>query len=132
MKLTNKTEYAILALLTLAREKANTTSIQTIAKKAKIPARFLEQIMLHLKHGQFVKSIRGQKGGYQLNKKLEEISLAEIIRYFEGALAPTESVSKFCYSETPLTNEKSVVSVMKDIRDYISSKLEKTTLADLI
>ena len=59
------------------------------------------------------------------------ISLAEIIRLFDGALAPTESVSKYFYEPTPIEKEKGLVKVFRKIRDYVSDTLEGTTLADL-
>ena len=50
----------------------------------------------------------------------------------DGALAPTESVSMYFYSETPLMGEKKVMAVFKDIRDYASRRLEKLKLSNLV
>jgi hypothetical protein len=50
----------------------------------------------------------------------------------DGALAPTESVSMYFYSETPLMQEKKVMVVFKDIRDYAAKKLERLKLSHLI
>ena len=55
-----------------------------------------------------------------------------MIRLFDGALAPTESVSKYFYESTPIEKEKSLVKVFKGIRDYVSETLEKTTMADVL
>ena len=60
------------------------------------------------------------------------ISLAEIIRLFDGALAPTESVSKYYYESTPIEREKKLVKVLLNIRDHIANKLEKTTIANMV
>lgn len=57
--------------------------------------------------------------------------MAEIIRVFEGALAPTESVSRYFHGSTPIQREEKLVRVFQDIRDDVSMKLEKTTLADV-
>ena len=46
-------------------------------------------------------------------------------------IAPTESVSKYFYESTPIEKEKKLVSVFRDIRDYVSEKLDNTTLADV-
>jgi DNA-binding IscR family transcriptional regulator len=59
------------------------------------------------------------------------VSLAEVIRLFDGALAPTESVSKYFYESTPVEKERNLLRVFKDIRDMVSDKLEKTTIADV-
>lgn len=133
MKLTVRSEYALLALVYLARhDRDGYTSVDVIAKAQEIPPKFLEQILLTLKRAKYLHSLRGNKGGYQLAKPAEEVSLAEIIRLFDGALAPTESVSKYFYEPTPIEKEKSLIRVFQGIRDYISEALEKTTLKDLI
>jgi len=132
MKLTSRSEYALLALVYLARSNATGyVSAETIAEAQKIPAKFLEQILLALTRGKYLRSSKGQHGGYKLVKSSDKISLAEIIRLFDGALAPTESVSKYFYESTPIEKEKKLVSVFRDIRDYVSEKLENTTLADV-
>ena len=133
MKLTARSEYALLALVYLARHEENGyITIDTIAKAQGIPPKFLEQLMLALKRARFLRSVKGQHGGYQLAKKPNQIALAEIIRLFDGALAPTESVSENFYESTPIEKEKRLTRVFKDIRDYVSNKLEKTTVADVM
>ncbi|MBM3180089.1 MAG: RrF2 family transcriptional regulator [Chloroflexi bacterium] len=133
MKLTARSEYALLALVFLARnESEGYISVDTIAQAQKIPPKFLEQLMLALKRAHFLRSTKGQHGGYQLAKKPDQITLAEVIRLFDGALAPTESVSENFYESTPIEKEKKLTRVFKDIRDYVSQKLEKTTIADVM
>lgn len=133
MKLTTRSEYALLALVYLARQQSDEfISIETIAKAQGIPPKFLEQLMLALKRAHFLRSTKGQKGGYALAKSPKQISLAEVIRLFDGALAPTDSVSENFYEPTPIEKEQRTVAVFKDIRDYISNKLETTTIADVM
>ncbi len=132
MKLTARSEYALLALVYLARQKTEEfVSVDTIARAQEIPPKFLEQLMLALKRAHFLRSSKGQRGGYALAKDPGEITLAEVIRLFDGALAPTESVSENFYEHTPIEKEKKLVKVFKDVRDYVSQKLEKTTIADV-
>src|SRR5271157_1591721 len=117
MKLTTRSEYALLALIFLSRYKTTgLVSVETIAKAQNIPPKYLEQIMLTLKRARFVKSAKGQGGGFALAAPPEKISLAEIIRLFDGALAPTESVSKYFYEPTPIEKEKKLIRIFKDIR----------------
>ena len=87
--------------------------------------------MLALKRARYVRSSKGQHGGYRLAKSPGEITLAEIVRLFDGALAPTESVSEHFYESTPVEKEKKLVALFKEVRDYAATKLEKTTLADV-
>jgi Rrf2 family transcriptional regulator, cysteine metabolism repressor len=133
MKLTARSEYALLALVYLARnESEGYISVDTIATAQKIPPKFLEQLMLALKRAHFVHSTKGQHGGYALAKSPKQITLAEVIRLFDGALAPTESVSENFYESTPIEKEKGLVKVFKNVRDYVSHKLETTTIADVM
>ncbi len=132
MKLTSRSEYALLALVYLARHNSDGfVSVDTIATAQSIPPKFLEQILLALKRAKYLRSSKGQHGGYRLAKPSNKVSLAEVIRLFDGALAPTESVSQYFYESTPIEKEASLVRVFKDIRDYVSSRLENTTLADV-
>ncbi|MGB2600070.1 MAG: Rrf2 family transcriptional regulator, partial [Candidatus Omnitrophota bacterium] len=71
-------------------------------------------------------------GGYKLAMSAHSISVAEIIRLMDGALAPTSAVSKYFFEHTPLEQEKKVMKFFKDIRDYISSKVERLKISDLI
>jgi Rrf2 family cysteine metabolism transcriptional repressor len=132
MKLTSRSEYALLALVFLARNQTTGwVSAETVAEAQRIPSKFLEQILLALTRAKYLRSSKGQHGGYKLAKPAEKISLAEVIRLFDGALAPTESVSKYFYESTPIEKEKNLVRVFRDIRDYVSDKLETTTVADV-
>jgi Rrf2 family protein len=132
MKLTSRSEYALLALVYLAREEADGfIPVETIAHAQDIPPKFLEQILLALKRARYLKSVKGQHGGYRLAKPADKISLAEVIRLFDGALAPTESVSQYFYEPTPIEKEQCLLQVFKEIRDYISNKLETTTIQDV-
>ena len=133
MKLTSRSEYALLALLCLARHKAETfISGETIAQEQGIPPKFLQQILFALKRSRYVHSSKGQHGGYRLARRPEEITLAEIVRLFDGALAPTESVSKYFYESTPIEREEGLLNVFRAIRDHVAEKLETTTLADVL
>ncbi|MDQ7821823.1 MAG: Rrf2 family transcriptional regulator [Candidatus Eremiobacteraeota bacterium] len=133
MKLTNKSEYALLALIHLARCGDDAfISVKTIADSQHIPSKFLEQILLTLKRGGYVKSSKGHGGGYRLAKRRESITIAEIIRLIDGALAPTESVSVYFYGRTPIEKERALVDLFRGIRDMVASKLECTTLADVV
>jgi Rrf2 family protein len=132
MKLTSRSEYALLALVYLNRHNTEGfVSVETIALAQDIPPKFLEQILLALKRAKYVRSSKGQHGGYRLGKPANKIALSEIIRLFDGALAPTESVSQYFYESTPIEKEKSLIRVFKEIRDFVSNKLEHTTLADV-
>ena len=133
MKLTTKSEYSILALIHIARhQKKDFIKIDDICARYDLPKKYLEQLFLILKQNRYLKARRGAGGGYKLALPPSKINIAEIIRLMDGALAPTESVSIYFFSHTPLEKEVKVMRVLKDIRDYISNRLEKLRLSDLV
>jgi len=132
MKLTTKSEYSILALIYLARnEGKGFIKIEDICVQYDISKKYLELLFTILKQSQYLKTKRGSSGGYKLAKPASQISVAEIVRLMDGALASTESVSKYFYSDTPLAKEQKILSVFKEIRDYISKRLVNVKLSDL-
>ncbi len=137
MKLSSKCEYACLALIYLAEhfdsgEDDGLFKIQAIADTKHIPKKFLEQILIVLKQRGYVKSKKGASGGYRLAVPPERITLAEIIRLMDGALAPVESVSTYFYEPTPIEQEQKLLDVFRGIRDHVAARLESITFRDLI
>jgi Rrf2 family protein len=133
MRLSTKSEYSLLALIHIARHGKNGyVKIQEICSAYGLPRKYLEQLLVILKRNRYIRARRGAGGGYALARPASRISIAQIIRLMDGALAPTESVSMYFFSETPLMQEKKIMAVLKDIRDYASRKLERLNLSDLI
>jgi Rrf2 family protein len=134
--LTKKTRYALAAMRRLAKEYGNgTLLINEIAETEKIPKRFLETILLELKNNGILSSKLGKKGGYYLNRKPEDVSVLEIVRLFEGAVALIPCTSEKYYEPCEnCLNEKecNIKKIFQDIRDYTYKTLKEKTLADLI
>ncbi|MBN1594341.1 Rrf2 family transcriptional regulator [candidate division FCPU426 bacterium] len=134
MKLTTRSEYSLLFLLYLLRQHAQGQVFVKLAKfaqKYNIPRKYLEQLANILRQNKYIKSKRGMKGGYALDKPKDAITVAEIIRLMDGALAPTSSTSVYFYAPTPLEKETRLWQVFKDIRDYTAQKLEEVTISQL-
>jgi Rrf2 family protein len=134
MKLTTKSEYSLLALIYLARhqEEEGYTRMEDIADQYGISKKYLEQIFISLKQARYITTKIGAGGGYRLTMPADRISLAEIIRLMDGALAPTSAASKYFFDHTPLEKEEKVMQVFMEIRDYISRKVEEIKISDLI
>ena len=132
MKLTNRSEYALLALVYLARAPEDLAHAADIGAAQGIPTKFLQQILFTLKNAHYVKSTKGKNGGYGLARPASKITIAEIVRLFEGAIAPTGSASKHFYEPSPSEKEKKILKLMKELRELVSQKLENTHLSDLI
>ena len=134
MKLTVRGEYALRALIVLGLNyDQSVVQIQTISRLQNIPKRFLEQILNELKSAGIVESRRGVAGGYRLRLPPEKVTLAEVIRYIEGPLAPVSCVSERFYERCTCPDESNcgIRSVMKDVREAIVKILESVTLAQL-
>jgi len=133
MKLTTKSEYSILALVYMARhQQEGFIKIERICSHYDIPKKYLELLFTILKQNRYLKARRGSSGGYALARPADQISIAEIIRLMDGALAPTESVSRYFFADTPLSQEQNIIAVFREIRDYIAGRLEALKLADLV
>lgn len=133
--LSKKTRYALMALTKLSREYGKgAILISDIAKAESIPQRFLENILLELKNLGLLGSKLGKNGGYFLLKNPEDISLADIIRYFEGTIALVYCVSEKAYQPCEFCkNEETckLKSVFKTIRDNTFNVLQDTSIADI-
>src|ERR1051325_8434734 len=85
MNISVKGEYALEALFDLASHRgADPVKIADIAKRRKIPQKFLELILAGLKQGGFVESRRGAEGGYFLARPANAITVGEVLRFVEG------------------------------------------------
>jgi Rrf2 family cysteine metabolism transcriptional repressor len=85
MHISVKGEYALQAIFDLSTQKmGEPIKIADIAKRQKIPQKFLELILSGLKQGGFVESRRGAEGGYLLARAPENITVGQVVRYVEG------------------------------------------------
>src|SRR4030043_1661050 len=103
MRLSPKGESASRAMLELSlRYQGGPLHSRQISEAQEIPQRFLEQILLLLKRAGYLKSRKGQKGGYVLAKPPSAITVAEVIRIMDGPLAPTDCVSVMAHEPCPM------------------------------
>jgi Rrf2 family protein len=129
MKISKKTDYALRALFYLVdHRETGPISIGELARQNAVPKRFLEHIMLDLKSQGWVRSVAGKNGGYVLAKKPNRITMGEIVRYFDGLLAPINCVSVNQYE--PCSQEKRCRfrRVFLQIRDNTARAMEMASL----
>jgi Rrf2 family protein len=135
MRLSKRGEYGLRALQDLAMHYGTgPVPNKNLAERNNIPPKFLEQILLTLKHGHIILSQKGPRGGYYLARSPEQITLAEVVRLLDGPLAPVSCVSEVAYEPCgcPDMQNCGLRRVMKDVRDTVARMMENTTLADLI
>jgi len=135
--ISQKAKYALRALIALARAEnpGDVLLISDIAERQRIPKKFLEQILLDLKHHGVVVSRRGKLGGYLLLKKPSEITFGEVLRIIDGPIAPLPCLSRMAYRRCEDCAEEEacevrrvfarVAAATRDVRDG-------TTIADCI
>ena len=131
--LTRKGKYGLKAMLALAKEQGRgPVLIGALADQDRIPKKFLENILLELKHRGLVQSKKGPHGGYQLSRSPDRISVGEIIRALDGPLALVSCVSQTAYAacDECVTERDCVVRrVFQQVRDETARILDGTTLA---
>ena len=133
--LSKKCQYALHALIYLANQEEGTTvTIGEIATEKNIPKKFLEAILLDLRNAGILASRKGKSGGYYFLKKPKQISIIEVIRLVDGAVAMLPCVSLYFYERCKNCDEKhcGLHDIMIDVRDANLKILEKRTVADLI
>lgn len=130
MQVSAKADYALRAALELAlAEDAKPLKGIRISEAQDIPLKFLENILLELKHAGIVRTQRGAGGGYWLARPAEEVSLAEIIRVVEGPLANVRGEGPEAVEFTGAAQQLREVWIA--VRASLRAVLEAVTLADL-
>ncbi|MBI4716138.1 MAG: Rrf2 family transcriptional regulator [Nitrospirae bacterium] len=129
MKLSAKSEYALMALLDMALySEGGPVQVKSIARRQAIPARFLEQVMSALKRGGVVESfrgaLRGARGGYLLVKKPEEILLSEVLETVDGPFGQREAAPP--EGENGFHHPQSVKGVIKDVWGEMTQTMIRT------
>ncbi len=133
--LSKKTQYAFKALTFIAeRKKEGPVLIAEIAKKKKIPLKFLENILLELRKAGLLESKKGKGGGYFFKVDPKDIRLAQVMRLIEGPIALLPCVSLNFYEKCKDCDEKKcgLNKVMIQVRDNTLAILETKTVFDLV
>ena len=105
--------------------------IREIAADDHLPEKFLELILLELKHARIVESVRGANGGYRLKRLPSKIYLGEIIRTIDGPLAPFEDAESLRRLVERDKKHSALFRVFLAVRDAASDILDHTSLADI-
>ena len=129
MRVSAKVDYALRAMLELAAA-GGLVKGEQLASRQGIPQKFLETILLDLRHAELVTSRRGVEGGYALAKPAAEISLADVIRAVEGPIATVRGVrpDDVRYHGPA----RALAPVWLELRAAMRGVLEETTLAEVV
>jgi len=129
MRVSAKVDYALRACAELAAAGEGPVKGERLAQAQEIPLKFLENILLDLKHAGLVASQRGAEGGYWLAQPADEIAVADVIRAVEGPIANVRGMRP---EQVEYAGPASALrEVWIAMRANLRSVLEATTLADL-
>ena len=133
MKLSSKGRYAVMALADLAKfNPKEPVSLRDISLRQGISLVYLEQLFLKLKKNKIVNSVRGNKGGYTLNKKASEINISEVFLAVDEKIK-TVGCEKHSKKGCNGKSAKCIThNLWDELEDYINIFFEKKKLSDLI
>jgi Rrf2 family protein len=132
--LSHKAQYAFRALTYLVNKyDEGPVLISEIARKKKIPLKFLENILLELKHAGILESKKGKGGGYYIKENPSKTSVASIVRIVDGPISLVPCVSLYFYQKCKNCDERNcgLHDIMEKVRDATLKILENRTLKDL-
>lgn len=134
MKLSNKCDYALRAMmaLSLAQRQGCSLCAREIASREGIPLKFLEQILLTLKRAGLLTSRMGTQGGYLLAKPPEKITFGEVMRVVDGSLAPMACVEDTSAAACSESLHCGFRGVMLRLYRAMAQVVDRTTLADAL
>lgn len=133
MQLSMRTDYALRAMFTLVERAGDApVSISELARENDVPKRFLEHIMLDLKARGWVVSSTGKRGGYRLARPASEITMGEIVRHFDGYLAPIGCVSVSDYRPCTQEGRCRFRRVLLRVRNVVTRMMDEATLEDVM
>lgn len=128
VRITAKTDYALRALIELAKDWQHPLGSEEIAQAQQIPHKYLEAILSELRRTGFVISQRGASGGHSLRGRPSEISIADVIRAVNG---PLTIIRGECPEDVDYVAAEALQLLWIALRVSIRSVLEEVTLADI-
>ena len=132
MKVSTRVEYGLIALADIAinSDNGNTVSSSDIAERQNISQKYLEQIIIGLRQGGFVKGVKGSRGGYVLSRPADKISLSEVLNALDNnILADSHEAEE---DQTNDIRSSVNVCIWDKLNSYMRNFAEQMTLADLI
>ncbi|MBE9209561.1 Rrf2 family transcriptional regulator [Nostoc sp. LEGE 06077] len=129
MELSNKSEYALLALIELAScySSGESLQIKQMAELQNIPIRYLEQLLATLRRGGLIKSIRGAKGGYVLAREPYKITIWDCFICIEGL----DAIAPVSHQNSKNTENQVIQDVWQEACQAANAVLQQYTLQDL-
>ncbi|OGW80312.1 MAG: hypothetical protein A3G33_03730 [Omnitrophica bacterium RIFCSPLOWO2_12_FULL_44_17] len=131
MKLiTKNTDYAVMALRYLCKNKGKVTSVKDLTRGVGIPEPFLRTILQVLSQKKVLKSFRGRGGGFILATSPQKIFLGDLMRIFQGSFVLNECIFK--KKSCPYKHNCVLKQKVNGVESQIIARLKSITLASLL
>jgi len=131
MKLSTRSRYGTRLVLDLAKRfNEGPVSIGEIAGRQGISVKYLEQLIIPLKQGNFIKSVRGPKGGHMLSRPPEEITVGEVVKALEGGMSLADCVEN--PEECNRSEKCATRNIWRAASKAMYDKLDSMTLAGFL
>jgi Rrf2 family protein len=135
MKLSSQEEYGLRCLLQVARhDPAGSVTIPEIARIEGLSIPHVAKLMRSLRRGGFVKSVRGQAGGYKLARTPDQINIGEVLAWLGGRLFEPSFCSLHAGMAKLCTHsiDCSIRSLWQSVQQVVDQVLGKVRLSDLL
>lgn len=132
MRISKKSEYALRALIVFARN-PRSYQVQELSVMENIPVKFLEQILLALRHGGLLNSRRGVGGGYTLRVEPGRITVGEVIRIMDGPIAPVPCAAARTQEKCTCPDPRNCALrlFMTKVREDLGAMLDGCTIEEM-
>ncbi len=130
MQITRQADYAVRAVLHLARNGEQRTATSTIAEEQRIPPSFLAKIVSQLSIAGLLHTSRGARGGVTLARNPKEITLLEVIEAIDGPIQLNECVSD--NGACSFEDNCPLRPVWCEAQDELINRLKGTNFADMV
>jgi Rrf2 family transcriptional regulator, cysteine metabolism repressor len=139
MMFSTKAEYGVRVMIALGRRRGQgPVSLAEIADSESLPLGYLEHLVTGLRKAELVSSTRGARGGYELGRSPEKITMAEVVNALEGTVTPmqcfTEPVTGrvLCNHELDGYDHCATRLLWTRVQGGVMRALEQTTLEELV
>jgi Rrf2 family protein len=132
--LSRKAKYALRALSVLALSDGSPVQARRLAEEAKVPAKFLEAILVELRDAGVVESRRGTIGGHRLARPAGQVMVGDVVRIIDGPIAPIRCASVTAYQPCADCIDPATCALrdlMGDVREAMSGVIDHRSLLEL-
>lgn len=132
MKISTKGRYALRIMIDLAlHDEGSFIPLKSIAERQDITVKYLEQIITLLQRAGFVKSLRGNSGGYKLSKPAKEYTVGDVLRITEGSLTPVGCLDD-AINQCPRSCKCATLTFWEGLQKLINDYVDGVTIFDLM